>query len=76
VQVRGLAYGAEVPVEAPAPLAAAMDGGIVLEAPGAHGFAPHGPARAPQISLSMDGPAARAGRFHLQREGNVDEKQN
>jgi hypothetical protein len=54
VQVRGLAYGAEVPVEVPAPPAAAMDGGIVLEAPGAHGFAPHGPARAPQISLSMD----------------------
>jgi polyketide synthase PksM len=55
VQLRGLAYGAEVPAEVPAaPSAAVTDGGIVLAAPDAHGFAQSAPARPPQISLAMD----------------------
>jgi polyketide synthase PksM len=51
VQLRGLAHGCETPAPAPA---AAADGGIVLAAPDAPGFAPAAPAGVPRISLSMD----------------------
>ena len=52
VQMRGLGYGCEAAVEASPP--AVADGGIVLQAPEAQGFAPPVHARPPQISLSMD----------------------